>query len=143
MIGTNVRRLALYLALSFAIVSGGLTWWQVIDAQTLAARPDNPEVIAALRTRPRGSIFDARGRLLASTRLVAGLSRRSYADPAFAHLLGYASLRFGTTGLEHAWDDMLNGQTDPNPLNDLVNDILARKPVRWSPSIRGPAPSWP
>src|SRR4029079_11946216 len=48
---------------------------------------------------------------------------------AFAQLLGYASLRFGTTGLEHAWDDMLNGQTDPNPLNDLVNDILARKPV--------------
>jgi peptidoglycan glycosyltransferase len=128
-IGTNVRRLALYLVLSFAIVSAGLTWWQVIDAQTLAARPDNPEVIAALRTRPRGSIFDARGRLLASTRLVAGLSRRTYADPAFAHLLGYASLRFGTTGLEHAWDDMLNGQTDPNPLNDLVNEILARKPV--------------
>jgi peptidoglycan glycosyltransferase len=128
-IGTNVRRLALYLVLAFAIVSGGLTWWQIIDAQTLAARPDNPEVIAARRTMPRGSIYDARGRLLASTRLVAGLSRRTYTDPAFAHLLGYSSLRFGTTGLERAWDDVLNGRTDPNPLNDLVNQILARPPT--------------
>jgi peptidoglycan glycosyltransferase len=129
MIGTNVRRLALYLILSFAIVSGGLTWWQVIDAPTLAARQDNPEVIAARRTMPRGSIYDANGRLLASTRLVAGLSRRSYQDAAFTHVIGYASLRFGTTGLERAWDDVLSGRADPNPLTDLVNDILARQPT--------------
>jgi peptidoglycan glycosyltransferase len=128
MIAVNVRRLAFYLVLSYAIVSGGLTWWQVIDAQTLAARPDNPEVIAARRSMPRGAIFDAQGRLLASSRVVDGISRRTYADPAFTHLLGYSSLRFGTTGLEHAWDDILSGRSDPNPLNDLVNDILARQP---------------
>ncbi|HYN64438.1 MAG TPA: hypothetical protein VES36_07535, partial [Candidatus Limnocylindrales bacterium] len=128
MIALNVRRLAFYLVLSFAAVSGGLTWWQVIDAPTLAARQDNPEVIAARRSTPRGAIFDVRGRLLASSRLVDGVSRRTYVDPAFAHLIGYASLRFGTTGLERAWDDILSGRADPNPLNDLVNDILARQP---------------
>jgi peptidoglycan glycosyltransferase len=127
-IALNVRRLAFYLVLSFAIVSGGLTWWQVIDAPTLAARQDNPEVIAARRSMPRGAIFDAQGRLLASSRVVDGISRRTYVDPAFTHLIGYASLRFGTTGLERAWDDILSGRADPNPLNDLVNDILARQP---------------
>jgi penicillin-binding protein A len=127
-IAVNVRRLAFYLVLSFAIVSGGLTWWQVIDAPTLAARQDNPEVIAARRSMPRGAIFDAQGRLLASSRVVNGISRRTYVDPAFTHLIGYASLRFGTTGLERAWDDILSGRADPNPLNDLVNDILARQP---------------
>jgi peptidoglycan glycosyltransferase len=127
-IAVNVRRLALYMVLSFAVVSGGLTWWQVVDAPTLAARQDNPEVIAARRTMPRGAIFDARGRLLASSRLVDGISRRTYVDPAFTHLIGYSSLRFGTTGLERAWDDILSGRADPNPLNDLVNDILARQP---------------
>jgi peptidoglycan glycosyltransferase len=127
-IATNVRRLALYLVLSFAVVSAGLSWWQVIDASALEARPDNPETIVARRTQPRGNIYDARGRLLASTRLVDGLSRRSYTDTAFTHVLGYASLRFGTTGLERAWDDVLSGRTDPNPLNDIVNDILARPP---------------
>jgi peptidoglycan glycosyltransferase len=126
-IATNIRRLAFYLVLSFAIVSGGLSWWQLIDAPQLAARQDNPQVIAARRSALRGSIFDAQGRLLASSQVIDGLSRRTYYDPAFSHVIGYASLRYGTTGVERAWDDLLTGRTDPNPLNDLVNDILARQ----------------
>ncbi len=127
MIATNVRRLAVYLLISFAIVSLGLSWWQVVDAPTLAARQDNPQVIAARRSALRGSIFDARGELLASSRVVDGISRRTYVDEAFTHVIGYASLRFGTTGVERAWDDILTGRNDPNPLNELVNDILARR----------------
>lgn len=128
MIATNVRRLGLYLILAFAIVSGSLVWWQVVEAPALAVRPDNPEVIAARRSLPRGSIFDATGSLLASSQVVDGLSRRTYTDPAFTHLLGYASFRFGTTGLERAWEDVLVGRTDPNPIRDIVNDILDRRP---------------
>jgi penicillin-binding protein A len=127
-ITTNIRRLSLYLVLAFASVSGALAWWQVFDAQALATRQDNPQVIATRRSLPRGSIFDARGQLLASSVVVDGISRRSYTDPAFTHLIGYASLRFGTTGVERAWDDLLTGRSDPNPLRDLLNNILARKP---------------
>jgi penicillin-binding protein A len=127
-ITTNIRRLSLYLVLAFASVSGALAWWQVLDAQALATRQDNPQVIATRRSLPRGSIFDARGQLLASSVVVDGISRRSYTDPAFTHLIGYASLRFGTTGVERAWDDLLTGRSDPNPLRDLLNNILARKP---------------
>ena len=128
MIATNIRRLAVYLVLAFASISGALVWWQVLDAQTLATRQDNPQVIATRRSLPRGSIFDSQGRLLASSVVVDGISRRTYTDPAFTHLLGYASLRFGATGVERAWDDLLTGRTDPNPLRDLVNDILDRQP---------------
>ena len=60
--------------------------------------------------------------------MIDGVSRRTYTDPAFSHLIGYASLRFGTTGLERAYDDMLTGRADPNPLRDLLNDILDRQP---------------
>ncbi|MEX0709696.1 MAG: penicillin-binding protein 2 [Chloroflexota bacterium] len=129
MIATNIRRLSVYLVLSFAAVSVALAWWQVLDAQQLAARQDNPQVIAARRSAPRGSIFDVRGQLLASSVLVDGISRRTYVDPAFTHLIGYASLRFGATGVERAWDDLLTGRTDPNPLGDVLNDILDRPPV--------------
>ena len=128
MIATNIRRLSVYLVLAFASVSGALVWWQVLDAQTLATRQDNPQVIATRRSLPRGSIFDSQGRLLASSVVADGISRRTYTDPAFTHLLGYASLRFGATGVERAWDDLLTGRTDPNPLRDLVNDILDRQP---------------
>ena len=34
----------------------------------LAARPDNPEVIVARRSMPRGSIFDVRGKCLPRAR---------------------------------------------------------------------------
>jgi len=64
----------------------------------------------------------------ASSAVINGISRRTYLDPAFTHLIGYASLRFQTTGIERAWDDLLTGRTDPNPLRDVLNDILDRKP---------------
>jgi peptidoglycan glycosyltransferase len=127
-IATNVRRLSVYLVLAFASISGALVWWQVLDAQTLAVRQDNPQVIATRRSLPRGSIFDAQGQLLALSTVLEGISRRAYVDSAFTHLLGYASLRYGATGVERAWDDLLTGRTDPNPLRDLFNDILDRRP---------------
>lgn len=129
MIATNVRRLGLYLMLSFGIVSASIAWWQVVEAPNLAVRADNPEVIAARRSLPRGSIWDARGELLASSDVADGLSRRTYYDPAFTHVIGYSSLRFGSTGIERAYEDILVGQTDPNPIRDVVNDILDRRPT--------------
>ena len=128
MIATNVRRLGLYLMLSFAVVSGSVAWWQVLEAPQLATRADNPEVIADRRSLPRGTIFDSAGRPLASSQVIDGLSLRTYADPAFTHVIGYASHRFGATGLERAYEDLLVGQTDPNPIRDLVSDILERQP---------------
>jgi penicillin-binding protein A len=128
-IATNVRRLGLYLMLSFAIVSLSVVWWQLFEAPNLAARADNPEVIAARRTLPRGSIFDSEGQLLASSEVSGGLSRRTYHDSAFTHVIGYASLRFGSTGIERAYEDLLVGQTDPNPIRDLVSDVLDRQPT--------------
>lgn len=124
----NIRRLAGYLLLAFVIVSGGLTWWQVADAQQLAARSDNPQVIAARRSALRGTIFDRRGVALATSRVVSGLSRRTYLDPAFSHVIGYSSLRYGTTGVEAAYDDLLTGRADTNPLNAVFDDILGRQP---------------
>ena len=128
MIAVNIRRLAFYLVLSFAVVAGGLGWWQVVEAQQLAARQDNPQVIAARRSAERGSIFDVRGVLLASSVVVDGTSRRTYRDPAFAQVIGYASLRYGTTGVEGVWDDLLTGRADPNPLRELLDQILALRP---------------
>ena len=128
MIATNVRRLGLYLMLTFAIVSGSVVWWQVVEASALATRADNPEVIAARRSLLRGTIFDASGQVLARSEVVEGLSTRTYADPAFTHVIGYSSFRFGSTGVERAFEDLLVGQSDPNPLRQLVNDVLDRQP---------------
>ncbi|MGZ8513031.1 MAG: peptidoglycan D,D-transpeptidase FtsI family protein [Candidatus Limnocylindria bacterium] len=128
MIATNVRRLGFYLMLTFALVSGSAVWWQVVEAPSLSTRADNPEVIAARRSLLRGTIFDASGQVLASSEVIDGLSRRTYTDPAFTHVIGYASHRFGSTGIERAFEDLLVGQTDPNPLRELIRDVLDRQP---------------
>lgn len=128
MIATNVRRLGLYLMLSFAVVSGSLAWWQVVEAPSLATRPDNPEVIAARRSLLRGTIFDANGEPLATSTLIDGLSVRTYRDPAFTHVIGYSSHRFGATGIERAFEDLLVGRADTNPIRDFIGDVLHRQP---------------
>ena len=128
MIAINARRLGAYLLLAFALVSAALTWWQVVEARSLAARQDNPQLIAARRSAPRGSIFDAQGKLLVSSSLVDGIARRRYFDSAFAQLIGYASLRYGATGMERAWEDLLTGRADPDPLRQLIDQVLGRQP---------------
>ena len=60
--------------------------------------------------------------------MIDDLARRTYLDTASTHLLGYASLRYGTAGIERAWDELLIGLRDPNPLHDVVNDVLQRPP---------------
>src|SRR3970282_540773 len=123
----NIRRLGFYLVLAFAVTAGSLAWWQIWEAPGLADRQDNPQVIAARRSAPRGSIFDAQGQLLASSTVIDGISRRTYVDPAFSHVIGYASLRYRANAGERAWDDLLTGRSDPNPLNDVLNDVLDRR----------------
>ncbi|MGB5833789.1 MAG: penicillin-binding transpeptidase domain-containing protein [Thiohalocapsa sp.] len=67
----------------------------------------------------RGRILDHRGRVLAESREVGvpGSTevQRYYAyGPGFAHVVGYAHPRFGTSGMEAAGNVSLNGGTPEN-----------------------------
>ncbi|MDQ3880492.1 MAG: penicillin-binding protein 2, partial [Chloroflexota bacterium] len=124
----NIRRLATYLLVAFFVVSIGLAWWQVVEADELSAREDNPEVIFLRRHALRGTIFDANGEVLASSQPGDDFTRRVYADTAFTHAIGYASLALGTTGVERAYDGFLTGRSDPNPLRQVVDEVLEREP---------------
>lgn len=126
MIGAHLPRLGSALLAGFALLVAAMSWWQVVVAAPLEARPDNPALIAAHRAQPRGTIVDARDSVLAFTTVVDGIARRTYADPASTHLVGYASPQYGTSGIERAWDELLVGLRDPNPLHDVVNDVLQR-----------------
>jgi peptidoglycan glycosyltransferase len=128
MIAANLPRLATAMLVGFTVLVLAMSWWQVVIAAPLEAQPDNPALIAAHRSQPRGTITDRRGTVLASTTVVEDLARRTYLDQASTHLLGYASLRYGTAGVERAWDELLVGLRDPNPIHDIVNDVLQRPP---------------
>ncbi|RME50813.1 MAG: hypothetical protein D6796_02230 [Caldilineae bacterium] len=107
----NIEVLQRAMWVAFGLVGLALVYWQVLRAGALATRSDNPRrVIAEQRVR-RGKILTADGVALAETLSTPdGLARRHYPYPNLATVTGYYSLRYGTGGLEAAFDERLRGE---------------------------------
>ncbi len=124
-VGANIVRTGIALVLAFAVLAVGAGWWQVIEAQRLSTRPDNPSVIAAARRTLRGQIVDRSGTWLArSVRDKNGEAQRQYRDPSVSDVVGYASAQFGTAGLERAYNAQLLGLTTGDPLAGLTGKLF-------------------
>jgi penicillin-binding protein A len=109
-IAGNVLRTGTAITVMFATLALGAGYWQVVEAQRLSTAPDNPAVIAIARRALRGPIVDRDGRWLArSERDANGEAVREYRDDTVSHVVGYASRRFGTTGLERTYNAELIG----------------------------------
>jgi len=121
-IGANIRRLTGVIAIAFLATSIGVGYWSLIAADELGSDPFNPRLIAAVRDRPRGRIVDASGRVLASSVKDGDAYRRRYTDRSLAGVVGYASFKYGASGVEAAYQSSLIGQ-DPA---DLLGQWRAR-----------------
>jgi len=121
-VGANITAVGVAIAIAFGVLAGGAGWWQVVEAGRLTTAPDNPLVIATARTALRGQIVDRAGVALASNERDAnGEVFRVYADQAVSHVVGYASLLFGTAGLERTYAaDLVGLRRDP------VADLLRK-----------------
>ena len=119
-IASTLVRLSLALAVAYAALAGGLTWWQVVQAQQLTSDPLNPLVIQATREAPRGTIYAAGGEVLARTVDDGGNPLREYPYPVVAPVVGYDSAVFGTAGLERTYDAQLTGLASLTPGDDLL-----------------------
>ena len=108
---TNIRRLGIFFLVAFAIMVTDVTYWQVIDASRLAARPDNPRLRLQASKVQRGLIVDRNGTVLADRRIAAdGTVSRVYNDPSLSQVIGYDSPRYGKSELESTYDAYLMGQ---------------------------------
>jgi peptidoglycan glycosyltransferase len=120
-VGASITRVGIVLALAFAVLAAGAGYWQVLDASTLSAAPDNPAVILAARNAVRGRILDRTGVVLATSKRNAdGTPVRVYVDDTVAPVVGYASAQFGTAGLERAYNTALLGLPGSDPIRDLL-----------------------
>ncbi|MBM4409679.1 MAG: penicillin-binding protein 2 [Chloroflexi bacterium] len=125
-IGHSIVRVGLALGLAFATLAGSAGYWQVFEASRLSSLPDNPAVVAAVRQIVRGRILDRDGRVLAnSARDRNGEPYRTYEDPVMSGVIGYASRRFGTAGLERTFDSQLTGYVRSDPVRDLLKKFDA------------------
>ncbi len=131
-IGTNVRRVTLLIALAFLVTSIGVGYWSLVDAAQLSSDPYNPRLLATLHDRPRGRIVAADGTVLAeSVRTPNGYQRR-YTDPTLAQVVGYASFKYGATGIEGAYAEALVGRDPSDPLGQWRERYLREQPTPGS-----------
>jgi penicillin-binding protein A len=94
--------------MGFVVVGLALIYWNVVRANAILSRVDNPrQVEDALRVR-RGQIVDNNGRLLAHS-TGTGRQTRHYPHPGIGHAVGYYSFRHGTAGIEESYDAWLRG----------------------------------
>jgi penicillin-binding protein A len=106
----------------FAVLALRQFWLQVVAGPKLSASQYNPRHTAI--AVGRGSILASDGTPLAISRG----GKRAYPQGALvAQAVGYASARYGTSGLEDAYDRVLTAHTDAvDPLSQLAQ-ILAGK----------------
>jgi len=112
----NIRALTLALSVAFLLTSIGVGYWTLVESQELSADPYNPRILQAARDRLRGPILDSKGRLLAASERGPDGFLRRYTDRSLAHVTGYASFKYGTSGAEGAYADSLIGRDPADPL---------------------------
>ncbi|MGQ9904808.1 MAG: FtsW/RodA/SpoVE family cell cycle protein [Anaerolineae bacterium] len=107
---TATRRAMQLSAALVVVLSGAAGYWGVARSAELTARSDNPRLIDAERAIQRGPILARDGTVLArSEPIQRSVYARRYPRPAAAPVIGYASWRHGTGGIETYADPILRG----------------------------------
>ena len=115
-VGQNIRGFAVFIALAFLVTSAGVGYWTLVASDALASDPFNPRLVAAIRDRPRGKILASDNSVLAESAKTPDGYIRRYSDRGLAQVVGYASFKYGTAGVEAAYADSLVGQDPADPV---------------------------
>ncbi len=127
---TPLLRVAAALGVGLLALALTCGYWSVVRAGWLVAREDNPRRVEYEQRIVRGQILDREGRVLAGTEVGEhGIVARTYPVPEAAPVVGYASLRHGTGGVEATFDDLLRGETGRSAWEAAWANLLHRPPV--------------
>ncbi len=115
------------LLLSTALITG---YWAISRAASLQQSLSNPRYVLAEGRIRRGRILDRNGVPLADITLSPqGYVTRTYPVPEAAPVVGYASLAYGTAGIEATCDARLRGEVGITPQKALEHQLLHIDPV--------------
>ncbi len=124
-----VFRLAAALGLGLVVLALACGYWMVGRADWLVARVDNPRRVIYEQRIVRGRVLDREGRTLAGVSVdPTGRVTRTYPVVEAAPVVGYASLRYGTGGIEAAFDEVLRGEAGRSALEVGWAELLHRPP---------------
>jgi peptidoglycan glycosyltransferase len=127
-VNRQIRQLAVGLMACYVVLFVALNYWQVGRQQELNARFDNTRAIRREFNTPRGPIVSVDGVVAAQSVPNPPGSDFTYqrqyptAD-LFAHVTGYYTFAFGSTGLERTQNAVLTGSTAEQQLRNLPGII--------------------
>ncbi len=125
----RLLRLASALTAILVLLAATCGYWTIVRAEPLRAREDNPRRVLYEQRIVRGRILDRDGAVLADVEIAGdGTVTRLYPLPEAAPAIGYASLRYGTGGIEAAFDPELRGEAERTAWQAAWDDLLHHPP---------------
>lgn len=108
-ISKNIKRVLIVFLMCFIGLCAYIGYFEMFKAPQLAASPYNKRLWAIRNEVLRGTIYDKNMKpLTKSTRINMESQKIEYIDgPLFAHVLGYADVKYGITGLQFKFDKEL------------------------------------
>jgi peptidoglycan glycosyltransferase len=129
----EINRLLLALLAGFGVIALAALYWAIAGPDTILKRQDNPRGVENELRLLRGSISDRSGELLVISETGAtGRAVRRYLYPATYSALGYASQRYGVSGAEQAFNQILRGDDLPRNLTTYLEQDLLHHPQTGS-----------
>lgn len=124
----NIKRLGILIIGLLAILVFYLSYLNVVRGSEIAANPHNRRLQEYEGQVRRGTIYDSKGVVLATTGLSGEKNKRVYPrGHETAHLIGYISEKYGRAGLESACDRYLLGLEGADRARNYINKLLGRE----------------
>ncbi len=128
---TPLRRVGLAMLAMIVLLLANLTYIQIVKADDYRTDARNRRVLLEEYARQRGKILTSDEVIIANVKSTSGRLQyqRTYANgPLYAPVTGFYSVRYGSTGLESAEDEILNGSDDRLFVRRLSDLITGRDP---------------
>lgn len=128
---TPLRRVGLAMLAMIVLLLANATYIQIVKADDYRTDSRNQRVLLEEYARQRGKILTSDDQIIANVKSTTGRLQfqRTYANgPVYAPVTGFYSVRYGSTGLESAEDEILNGSDDRLFVRRLSDLITGRDP---------------
>lgn len=128
---TPLRRVGLAMLAMIVLLLANITYIQIVKAEDYRTDSRNQRVLLEEYARQRGNILTSDDEVIAKVKPTGGRLQyqRTYQNgPLYAPVTGFYSVRYGSTGLESAEDEILNGSDDRLFVRRLSDLITGRDP---------------